>query len=236
MKSSSIKYRILLVEDEEHLQDTIKLNLDLEGYEVEVAADGKKALDVAGKKHFDLIILDIMLPEINGFQVCESVRLQGNQVPILILSAKGNIRDKVKGLKLGADDYLSKPFDLEEFLLRVKKLLFRIDYKTESDLTKGLFRFGGNIVNFLTYEIVNASNEKRLLSKKEIKLLKYLVERKCKVVSREQILNNVWGYDVYPSTRTIDNYILAFRKYFEIDPKSPAYFISIRGVGYKFVN
>lgn len=236
MEAYNSKNRILLVEDEEHLRDTIKLNLDLEGYDVEVASDGRKALEDAGKKHFDLLILDIMLPEIDGFQVCETIRLQGNQVPILILSAKGNIKDKVKGLKLGADDYLSKPFDLEEFLLRVKALLKRIDIKAAYEPGEGLFSFGKNTINFLTYEVVNAANEKRLLSKREILLLKFLVDRKCEVVSREQILNSVWGYDVYPSTRTIDNYILAFRKYFENDPKNPIYFISIRGVGYKFVN
>jgi len=236
MKNKEYKYRILLVEDEAHLRDTIELNLDMEGYDVEVVPDGRKALEAVVEKRFDLMILDIMIPEVNGFQVCETIRLRGNQLPILILSAKGDAKDKVMGLKLGADDYLSKPFNLEEFLLRIKVLLKRVDLDSKYEIGDELFKFGNNSVNFLTYEVVNSANDKKLFSKKEIQLLKFLIERKCQVVSREQILGSVWGYNVYPSTRTIDNYILAFRKYFEKDPRNPIYFISIRGVGYKFVN
>jgi len=227
--------RILLVEDEVHLCDVIRLNLDLEGYDVTSVYDGKSALVEVDNKRFDLVQLDIMLPEIDGFKVCESIRLRNMNVPILIISAKGGSQDKIQGLKLGADDYLAKPFNLEELLLRVKNLLKRADQVgAPSDL--GEYKFGNNIVNFLSYQIGTSRGLDKLLSKREIMLLRLLIERRNSVVSREQILESVWGYDVYPSTRTIDNYILAFRKYFEDDPRSPKYFVSIRGIGYKFCN
>ena len=224
---------MLLVEDEDHLRDVIHLNLDLEGYDVTSVGDGKSALEEVEGKRFDLLVLDIMLPEINGFQVCETIRLRNNNLPILIISAKGGSQDKIQGLKLGADDYLAKPFNLEELLLRVKNLLKRTDRDAIATPFE-IYEFGGNTVDFTSFEIKTSRGMKRLLSKKEITLLRLLIERKNAVVSREQILESVWGYDVYPSTRTIDNYILAFRKYFEEDPKAPQYFISIRGIGYKF--
>jgi two-component system alkaline phosphatase synthesis response regulator PhoP len=157
------------------------------------------------------------------------------KVPILILSAKGGSQDKIQGLKLGADDYLAKPFNLEELLLRVKNLLKRADPIGASSQVEQ-YEFGNNVVDFSSYQIMTSKGLKKLLSKKEIMLLRLLIDRRNSVVSREQILESVWGYDVYPSTRTIDNYILAFRKYFEENPKSPKYFISIRGIGYKFSN
>ena len=223
------------MEDEVHLRDVIRLNLDLEGYDVTSVDDGKSALDEVDNKRFDLVVLDIMLPEIDGFKVCESIRLRNMNVPILIISAKGGSQDKIQGLKLGADDYLSKPFNLEELLLRVKNLLKRaVQVGAPSDL--GEYEFGNNIVDFSSYQIKTSRGLEKLLSKREIMLLRLLIERRNSVVSREQILESVWGYDVYPSTRTIDNYILAFRKYFEEEPKSPKYFVSIRGIGYKFCN
>jgi two-component system alkaline phosphatase synthesis response regulator PhoP len=225
--------RILLVEDEAHLRDVIRLNLDLEGYDVTSVDNGKSALEEVDSKRFDLVLLDIMLPEIDGFKVCESIRIRNMNVPILILSAKGGSQDKIQGLKLGADDYLAKPFNLEELLLRVKNLLKRAEHVgTLSQLE--VYEFGNNIVDFSSYQIKTSKGLKKLLSKREIMLLRLLIERRNSVVSREQILESVWGYDVYPSTRTIDNYILAFRKYFEENPKSPKYFVSIRGIGYKF--
>jgi len=227
--------RILLVEDEAHLRDVIRLNLDLEGYNVTSVNNGKSALEEVDSKRFDLVLLDIMLPEIDGFKVCESIRLRNMKVPILILSAKGGSQDKIQGLKLGADDYLAKPFNLEELLLRVKNLLKRADPIGASSQVEQ-YEFGNNVVDFSSYQIMTSKGLKKLLSKKEIMLLRLLIDRRNSVVSREQILESVWGYDVYPSTRTIDNYILAFRKYFEENPKSPKYFISIRGIGYKFSN
>ena len=225
--------RILLVEDEEHLLDAIKLNLDMEGYDVTVACNGRVALEESEKKRFDLVILDVMLPELDGFQVCRTLRIRNKQMPILFLSAKSSSSDRVQGLKIGGDDYLPKPFNLEELLLRVKNLIKRGSVK-EKNKSEQIFNFSNNSINFNSYDIVGQYGEKSRLSKREIMLLKLFVDKEGEVVSREEILENVWGYDVYPSTRTIDNYILAFRKYFEKEPKSPQHFISIRGVGYKF--
>ena len=229
-----MSYRILLIEDEEHLRETIKLNLVLEGYDVATASDGKAGLATFSEKRFDIIVLDIMMPEIDGYQVCQTIRSKDNEIPILILSAKGNSSDKVKGLKLGADDYLAKPFNLEELLLRIKKLLKRSDHSSLVLDELNIYEFGNNKINFKSFQVDRNDGKVANLSNREIMLLKLLIERKNEVVSRDEILERVWGYDVYPSTRTIDNYILAFRKYFEVDPKNPVYFISIRGVGYKF--
>jgi two-component system alkaline phosphatase synthesis response regulator PhoP len=228
-------FRILLVEDEEHLLEVIKLNLELEGYKVTTAVNGTSAVKIFKQERFNLVVLDVMLPEMDGFHVCEAIRLTNTSVPILFLSAKNTYEDKIMGLKRGADDYMTKPFNLEEFLLRVKALIKRGMNKEEKLALNDVFRFDGFEVNFLTYEITAKDQKKIRLTKKEIMLLKLLIERKNEVVSREQILETVWGYDIYPSTRTVDNFILSFRKYFEKDPKQPKYFFSIRGVGYKFL-
>lgn len=225
--------RILLVEDEEHLLDVIKLNLDMEGYDVLCATSGSEALELFDKNRVDLILLDVMLPEVDGFTVCQTIRLKNPKVPIIIITAKNTSSDRVHGLKLGADDYLAKPFNLEELLLRVQNLLRRSEMQhAVPELSE--FSFGQNSVNFVTYEIKSYTGEKATLSEKEVKLLKLLIERRNEVISRDEILETIWGYNVYPSTRTIDNYILAFRKYFEETPRQPRYFHSVRGVGYKF--
>lgn len=224
--------RILLVEDEENIRDIVKLNLELEDYEVVTAKEGKTALKYIKGQHFDLLILDVMLPEVDGFQICEQVRLTNTEVPIIFLTAKDGMPDRIEGLKRGADDYLTKPFNLEELLLRVNNLIRRTS--KSPDNIPDIFEFGGNKANFATYEATGNQGD-FTLTKKEAMLLKLLVERKNEVVSRQQILQSVWGYDVYPSTRTIDNFILSFRKYFEQDPKQPSFFRSVRGVGYKFV-
>lgn len=224
--------RILLVEDEENIREVVKLNLELEGYEVITADTGKIALKHFQEQHFDLILLDVMLPEVDGFQVCEQIRLTNMSVPIMMLTAKDAAMDRITGLKKGADDYLTKPFNLEEMLLRVQNLLRRSSKAPEN--TPEIYTFGENKVNFITFE-AKGKNGDFNLTKKEAMLLKLLIDRKGEVVSRQQILQSVWGYDVYPSTRTIDNFILSFRKYFEDVPKSPKYFLSIRGIGYKFV-
>ena len=227
--------RILLVEDEEHLQEAIKLNLELEGYKVVAVGNGIDAVKVFKQERFNLVVLDVMLPELDGFGVCEAIRLHNSSVPILFLSAKNTSEDKILGLKRGADDYMTKPFNLEEFLLRIHALVKRGLSLEEKKEMNEVFRFAGNEVNFLTFEILGKDKKQIRLTKKEIALLKLLIERRNEVVSREQILETVWGYDIYPSTRTVDNFILAFRKYFEVDPKIPQYFFSVRGVGYKFV-
>lgn len=224
--------RILLVEDEENIREVVKLNLELEEYEVITTDNGKTALKYFHEQHFDIVLLDVMLPEVDGFQVCEQIRLTNREIPIMMLTAKDGALDRITGLKKGADDYLTKPFNLEEMLLRVQNLIRRSNRVAESSTES--YEFNDNKVNFITYE---AKGKKGIfnLTKKEAMLLKLLIDRKGEVVSRQQILQAVWGYDVYPSTRTIDNFILSFRKYFEPNPKSPQHFLSIRGVGYKFV-
>jgi len=224
--------RILLVEDEENIRDAVKLNLEMEGYEVVATGEGKKALKYTKEQHFDLLLLDIMLPEVDGYQILEQVRLTNLDVPVIFLTAKDAAADRIAGLKRGADDYLTKPFVLEELLLRVNNLIKRTSKNPEN--TPEVYKFGDNKVNFVTYE-AQGNPGTFTLTKKEAMLLKLLVDRRNEVVSRQQILQSVWGYDVYPSTRTIDNFILSFRKYFEKDPKNPEYFLSVRGVGYKFV-
>lgn len=224
--------RILLVEDEENIKDVVKLNLEMDGYEVVGTDNGKDALKYFKEQHFDLLVLDVMLPEIDGYQICEQVRLTNMDVPIIFLTAKDASTDRIAGLKKGADDYLTKPFVLEELLLRVNNLIKRTSKSSEGGAER--YEFGENQVNFATYE-AHGNPGDFTLTKKEAMLLKLLVDRRNEVVSRQQILQSVWGYDVYPSTRTIDNFILSFRKYFESDPKNPQFFLSVRGVGYKFV-
>ncbi len=224
--------RILLVEDEENIRNVVKLNLEMEDFEVIDTDNGKEAIRLFQEQHFDLLLLDVMLPEMNGFEICEQVRLSNTTVPIIFLTAKDTPQDRISGLKKGADDYLTKPFNLEELLLRVHNLLKRSNKQAAEE--SEIYKFGDNEVNFSTFA-AKGNQGNFTMTKKEAMLLKLLVERKNEVVSRNQILQFVWGYDVFPSTRTIDNFILSFRKYFEMDPHEPKYFQSIRGVGYKFV-
>lgn len=228
------KPSILLVEDEENLHETLKMNLELEGYSVTSAFNGAQAMKAVENEYFDLIIMDIMLPEIDGINVTQNIRISNNEVPILILSAKNNSEDRVLGLKKGADDYLTKPFNLEELLLRIQKLVQKNKRLQDRSTVGDTYSFGGHTVNFKAQEALTAAGEKIPLSKKEAMLLKLLVENKNEVVPREKILQSVWGYNVYPTTRTIDNFILNFRKYFEEDSRNPKYFHSVRGVGYKY--
>lgn len=228
-----MKNRILLAEDEKNLRDVLKMNLELEGYECVVVENGALALQKFKNEYFDLIILDVMMPEMNGFLVCEKIRLDNLDVPILFLTAKDNTEDRVNGFKKGADDYLTKPFNLEEFLWRTKSLVKR-NKGTKIDLKNHIYTFGANSVDFQNYRAKGNFGEIDL-TKKEAELLKLLIDRKNEVVSRSEILKLVWGYDVYPSTRTIDNFILHFRRNFEPNVKNPVYFKSIRGVGYTFI-
>jgi len=219
------KFSILLVEDEENL---------LEGYEITSAYDGSMALDAVQKEFFNLIILDIMLPEIDGITVCETIRLSNPDIPILILSAKNSSADRVLGLKKGADDYLTKPFNLEELLIRVNNLIKKSERLNSKQPLPEIYSFGKNKIDFKASEAFTKSGTKISLTKKEMMLLKLLIENKNEVVTREKILQVVWGYNVYPTTRTIDNFILNFRKYFEQDSRDPEYFHAVRGAGYKF--
>ncbi len=226
-------HTILLVEDEKNLLSAIKLNLELEGYEVIAFMTAEEAWHKFKGMHFNLIILDVTLPGMNGYELCENIRRTDKKTPILFLTSRSSPEDRISGLKLGADDYLSKPFHLEELLLRVKALLKRSQPEGE---TNGLeeYQFGKCKINFKTFEVFTKDSERKELSKREIDLLRLLIEKKNEVIPRELILKEVWGYDGIPSTRTIDNHIVTFRKYFENDPKAPLHFHSIRGVGYKF--
>jgi two-component system, OmpR family, alkaline phosphatase synthesis response regulator PhoP len=234
MAKAEAKANILLVEDEENLHDALKLNLELEGYEITSAYDGNEALKAVKDEYFDLIIMDVMLPHVDGITVTETIRIQNNDVPILILSAKNTSADRVLGLKKGADDYLVKPFNLEELLLRVDKLILKNKKLLDKETIGDTYEFGNNKIDFKAQQAVTFNKQHIELSKKEAMLLKLLIENKNEVVTREKILQSVWGYNVFPTTRTIDNFIMNFRKYFEKDSRNPKHFHSVRGVGYKY--
>jgi two-component system alkaline phosphatase synthesis response regulator PhoP len=224
--------KICLIEDEASLSDLIKMNLEIDGYQVDTIIHGTEAfLRASEMESFDLVILDVMLPEVSGLTICKEIR-KSSKVPILFLSAKGTTQDRIAGLKLGANDYLPKPFDLEELLLRVQVLIEGVE---DIQAAPVKLTIGKLVIDFATFQVKNTeSSEIHDLSKREIDLLKLFNEKRGLVVSREEILDNLWGSDQFPTARTIDNYILAFRKLFESDPKNPQYFHSIRGVGYKF--
>jgi two-component system alkaline phosphatase synthesis response regulator PhoP len=224
--------RVLVVEDEQSLSEMIQLNLELEGFEVKTIRNGKMALEMVTELHqFALVILDVMLPEVSGLDICRVYR-QHSDIPILFLSAKGTTVDRIAGLKLGANDYLPKPFDLEELLLRARSLTQSL---AKQELLLDEVRIGDVAINFNSFEAIHLlTNEKTLLTKREIELLQFFVQHKEEVVSRDTLLNELWNNDHAPTGRTIDNYILNFRKLVEPDVKNPIYFHSVRGVGYKF--
>ena len=228
-----MKKHILIVDDEEHLADALAHNLQFEGFSTTVAHDGEEGLRLARTIQFDLVILDIMMPELDGLEVCKRLRATGSRVPILFLTAKSADADRLLGLKVGADDYVAKPFLLEELILRIHGIFRRQEWYSTAPDEQEVFRFGDNEVNFLTFE---ASTDGRTirLTEKECMLIKLLVERKNQVVSREEILERVWGYRFSTSSRTIDNFIVRLRRYFEENPKDPQFIHSVRGVGYRF--
>jgi two-component system, OmpR family, alkaline phosphatase synthesis response regulator PhoP len=234
MTTKETKASLLVVEDEESLRDALKLNLELEGYEVTTADNGPAVIKMVKNEHFDLIILDIMLPDMDGITVCETIRMQHNDVPIMFLSARNTGADRVEGLKKGGDDYMTKPFNLEELLLRVDKLIVKDKKIKTPQAIADIYEFDGCKIDFAAHECIDVNGKPQELSKKEAALLKLLIEHEGQVVSREHILQVVWGYNVYPTTRTIDNFILNFRKYFEKDSRNPKHFHSVRGIGYKF--
>lgn len=223
--------KILLIEDEQSLSNVVELNLKLEGFQVVCISNGRTAIEHAHKVgEYDLVILDVMLPEVSGWDICSMFKSVAD-TPILFVSAKGTSSDKIKGLRLGADDFLAKPFDLEELLLRVQVLILRHQGKKPKDQHLEIGDFN---VNLLTFEVKKDDELITELTKREIELLHLFVDHEGEVLSRDFILDQLWGTDTYPTTRTIDNYILSFRKLFEVDAKNPVFFHSIRGVGYKF--
>jgi two-component system alkaline phosphatase synthesis response regulator PhoP len=227
-----MKKHILIVDDEEHLADALAHNLQFEGYSTSQAHDGEEALRMVGSIQFDLVILDIMMPKMDGLEVCRRLRATGSTVPILFLTAKSADADRLLGLKAGADDYLAKPFLLEELILRIHGIFRRQDWYQSAPEEQEVFLFGDNEVNFRTYE-AKADGRSIRLTEKECMLMKLLVERLNQVVSREEILERVWGYRFSTSSRTIDNFIVRLRRYFETDPKDPQFIHSVRGVGYR---
>jgi len=233
--NSTKSIRILLAEDEETLAVGLEYNLNDEGYNVDWAKDGKQALHFFETRNYDLLILDIMLPYLDGFEIAKRVRTKSPQMPILMLTARTSSEDKVRGLELGADDYMTKPFHLEELLLRIKGMLKRKHwYKTAVELSP-IYKFGKNVVNFENFKCKSSYKEFEL-TQREAMLLKYLIERKGKIVSRKELLENVWHITAEIETRTVDNFISRLRKYFEPDPDNPVYIKGIRSAGYEFTD
>jgi len=235
----SDKKRILIIEDEIHIADGLKLNLSFQGYDVNTAHDGGAGIQLWKEWHPDLIVLDIMLPIIDGISVLRNIRLENEKIPILILSAKGAADDKIKGLLYGVDDYLAKPFNLDEFLLRIERLLKRAGwYKEnritdESSMTDTTYTFGDNCIDFSKGTAACKSGNIHLTDQ-EIRLLKLFIANRGKPLSRGKLLEIGWGYTKDTTTRTVDNFIVRFRKYFEKTSKNPVYFKSLRSVGYIF--
>ena len=221
--------KILVIEDEKHLAEGLRLNLSLNNYQVEIASDGIKGLKVWRSFKPDLIILDLMLPEMDGFKVLEEIRLFDDRVPILILSAKSAVEDKIRCLKKGVDDYMSKPFNLDEFLLRIERVLQRSDWSSEanelSNEIPSKIEFGECWVDFEQRSALNAEGNIIDLTVQELKLIKVLYQNKGKALSRKFLLENAFGYSIDANSRTIDNFIVRLRKYFETEPKSPQHFI-----------
>lgn len=225
--------KILLVEDEESLAMGLEFNLSEEGYQVTIARDGDEALELFNQHDFDLIILDIMLPFLDGFQVADEIRKQSPQIPILMLTAKNTTDDIIKGLEIGADDYITKPFHLKELLLRVKRILRRKKWYRPFISEQPIYRFGNNEVNFENLSC-QSGDRKFQLTKREAMVLKYLIAHQGKIVSRNELLENVWEMSSDIETRTVDNFIARLRKYFEPNPSKPIFIKSVRSAGYIF--
>jgi two-component system alkaline phosphatase synthesis response regulator PhoP len=226
--------KILIIEDEESIRTVLEDDFRLENYEVIVASDGIEGLAKAGIPDVDLIILDIMLPGMNGFDICKKLRNQGVRTPVIMLTAKGQEIDRVVGLEIGADDYVTKPFSPRELQARVKAILRRMETEPDNK-SENLYRSGGLEVNFRQYEC--RKNGKAVsLTNHEFELLKYLIQNRGNVINRDELLNDVWGKDVFVTPHTVDTHMANLRKKIEDDPSQPRFIISIRGVGFKFIS
>ncbi|HKT74448.1 MAG TPA: response regulator transcription factor [Steroidobacteraceae bacterium] len=234
---ASFANRVLVVEDDPHLAAGVGENLRAEGYEATSVPDGEQAIAWLHGQQCGLIVLDVMLPGMDGFAVCRALRQQGNNTPVLFLTARGDPADRVRGLEAGGDDYLAKPFHLQEFLLRVRAILRRWDWYRSASATdaSAVLQFGGNEIDFRAFHARSWNGITQELTEKEAMILKVLAEHPGEIVSREDLLERVWGYDVFPSTRTVDNFILRLRKRFERDPANPKHFLTVWGVGYRFL-
>lgn len=224
--------KILIVEDEPNMRLGLKDNLEFEGYQVEIATDGKQGLEKIESQDFHLVLLDVMLPEMSGFDVCKTVRKKGIQTPIILLTAKGEEIDKVLGLELGADDYITKPFGLRELLARIKAVLRR-GAAPQTDSKE--VNIGRMWVNFNAYTST-LDDQPVKMSHKEFEILKYLWENRNETVSRYKLLEDIWGYNEQPTTRTVDNFILKLRQKIETNPEEPQLILTVHGVGYKLLH
>ena len=230
--------KILIVEDEAHIADGLRFNIEAEGHEAEIAADGETGLNMAEAGGFDAIVLDVMLPGINGFDVARELRGRRDYTPILMLTARSRPEDVLSGFEAGTDDYLPKPFDLDIFLARLNGLLRRREWsrsETTQDRVGETFEINGKTIDFTNLEL-RSGDETIHLTMMEIKLLRYLIDHEGQTVSRNTILEDVWGLQEDTDTRAIDNFIVRLRKYLEDKPNDPQIVRTVRGVGYKFVN
>ncbi len=231
MKKSEIA--LLLVEDEPHIAQGLVFNLEEEGYRVTHVESGEQALEKLAKNSYNLLVLDLSLPGIDGLEVCNQLREQENQIPILMLTARGSEQDRITGLSKGADDYLAKPFNLKEFLLRVAGLLRRANWQPAQPQERQ-YQFGNNRIDLETHQAITPAKTIQL-TELEMKILLFFFDQEGKVLSREKLLKQVWGMAPETETRTLDNFIVRLRKYFEIDPTKPLYFRTVRGRGYRFI-
>lgn len=226
-----MKTKILIVDDEANMRRGLRDNLEFDGYEVTEAEDGLVALGKIEQDDYSLVVLDVMMPRLDGFEVCKTLRKNGNDVPIILLTAKGEEIDKVLGLEIGADDYMQKPFSIRELTARIKAILRRTSTEkaSEGEVTIGMLR-----LNFKEYTAFNGDKEEKL-SHKEFEIINYLYKQKNEIVDRYQLLKNVWGYNEQPTTRTVDNFIVKLRQKIEIDPSNPKHILTIHGAGYKLI-
>ena len=222
---------ILIIEDDVSILRGLKDNLTFEGYRVHTSTDGQEGLKLALEKHIDLLLLDIMLPGINGYEICRRLKKEKPQLPVIMITARGSEMDTVAGLDIGADDYISKPFSIHELLARVRAVLRRSSTDEQEIET---YSFGNVSLDFKKFQ-ATVNNEQIELSSKEFAIMKYLIEHEQEVIHRHELLEKVWGFDVTPTTRTVDNYILDLRKKLEEDPSNPKHIITVRGAGYKFI-
>ena len=222
---------ILIIEDDVSILRGLKDNLTFEGYRVHTSTDGQEGLKLALEKHIDLLLLDLMLPGMNGYEICRRLKKEKPQLPVIMITARGSEMDTVAGLDIGADDYISKPFGIPELLARVRAV-FRRSSTDEQEIET--YSFGNVSLDFKKFQ-ATVNNEQTELSSKEFAIMKYLIEHEQEVIHRHELLEKVWGFDVTPTTRTVDNYILDLRKKLEGDPSNPKHIITVRGAGYKFI-
>ncbi|MEM1136063.1 MAG: response regulator transcription factor [Bacteroidota bacterium] len=225
--------KVLIVEDEIGMQIGLKDNLEFEGYKVDTASDGEEGLQMLTKNYYDLLVLDVMLPKMSGFELCRVIRKKDIVVPVILLTAKSEEIDKVRGLELGADDYITKPFGLREFLARVKAVLRRSKNGEKNDDSTEIL-LGKLAINFQNYQASYQGHPVKM-SHKEFSILEYLWLNKNKIISRNDLLEKIWGYHEFPSTRTVDNFVVKIRQKVELDPNKPTIILTVHGVGYKLV-